>query len=131
MCVRETKLNRMYGQFGSDTNGKVYKNRFWLTAERLGANLTSAEVNTAFEFFDNQKKGFFTFQDFVRVSKMVQGYEIDQIISQGIFKRGSRAPGKRCNGFIDVAHIEYDKQKLFKEKAQAQSMNKKFKPTTF
>ena len=44
MGEKETKLNRMYGQFGRDPQGKVYKNKFWLAAERLGANFTADEV---------------------------------------------------------------------------------------
>ena len=107
VCEKEVKLNRMYSLFGHDPSGKVYKNKFWLAAERLGAKLTSEEVQSTFNFFDRDRKGFFTFSDFVRVSKQVQGYEIDQVISQGIFKRGSTKAGKKCRGFSEHQAQEY------------------------
>ena len=44
VCEKEVKLNRMYSLFGHDPQGKVYKNKFWLAVERLGAKLTSDEV---------------------------------------------------------------------------------------
>ena len=68
---KESKLNKIFSLFGCDSQGKVYKNKFWLAAERLGANLTANEVQQIFHFFDREKKGFFTFSDFVRVSKQV------------------------------------------------------------
>ena len=35
----------MFALFEHDEQGKVYKNKFWLAAERLGTNLTSDEVH--------------------------------------------------------------------------------------
>ena len=44
VCEKETKLNKIFTLFGCDQQGKVFKNKFWLAAEKLGANLAADET---------------------------------------------------------------------------------------
>ena len=91
----------MYGLFDQDNKiGHVYKNKFWETAERIGANLTRDEVDNCFKIFDRNGKSYFTFNDFTRVSKLVQGFEIDQVFNHGE-KYPYKARGKRCKGYTE------------------------------
>ena len=64
------------------------------------------DVDQCFKLFDKNGKGFFTFNDFTRVSKLVQGFEIDQLFSKGD-KRQVKG-GKRCRGFSERKNIEYN-----------------------
>ena len=98
----------MYGLFAQENKtGRVYKNNFWESAERLGANLTKDDVDACFKLFDRTGKGYFGFMDFTRVSKLVQGYEIDQLFHHGE-KLNTRPKGKRCRGFSEREDLEYD-----------------------
>ena len=72
MAQKERTLTRMYGLFAHDKKtGRVYKNKFWECAERMGANMTKEDIDSCFKLFDRTGKGFFTFSDFTRVSKLV------------------------------------------------------------
>ena len=44
VCEKEMKLNKIFALFGHDSQGKVYKNKFWLAAEKFGAQLTADEI---------------------------------------------------------------------------------------
>lgn len=79
--------------------------------------MTQKEIDQCFKLFDITGKGFFTFTDFTRVSKLVQGFEIDQVMHEGD-KRKLKTGGKRCRGFVERQKTDYDWQKTFKEKAQ-------------
>ena len=108
----------MYGLFAQENKtGRVYKNNFWESAERLGANLTKDDVDACFKLFDRTGKGYFGFMDFTRVSKLVQGYEIDQLFHHGD-KLNTRPKGKRCRGFSEREDLEYDAQKAFRSHTQ-------------
>lgn len=114
MAQKERSLTRMYGLFAHDKQtGRVYKKKFWECAERLGANLTREDVDKCFKLFDQTGRGYFCFPDFTRVSKLVQGYEIDQLFHQGD-KINLKNKGKRCRGFSEREDIEYGAQKAFK-----------------
>ena len=116
--MKETSLTRMYGLFEHEKQtGKVYKNKFWSCAEHLGANLHREMIDDCFKLFDRQGKGYFTFIDFTRVSKLVQGYEIDQVFNMGD-KLVHKATGKRCKGYAERLETEYDNQRMWKERAQ-------------
>jgi len=107
MAMKERTLARMYGLFAHEKKtGRVYKNKFWECAERLGANLTKLDVDKCFKLFDQDGKGYFCFPDFTRVSKLVQGYEIDQLFNHGD-KINMKNKGKRCRGFSEREDIEY------------------------
>ena len=94
----------MYSMFTSGTvkgdgiEQKVAKAKFWEVAERIGAKMTTEEIDKCFRMIDRDGKGYFNFNDFSRVSKLVQGYEIDQICSHGE-KVLATGKGKRCQGF--------------------------------
>ena len=75
--------------------------------------MTQEDVNKCFKLFDKTGKGYFQFPDFTRVSKLVQGYEIDQLFHHGE-KIEMRGRGKRCTGFSEREDVEYDAQKVFK-----------------
>ena len=91
--------------------------------------MTEEEIDKCFKMFDKEGKGHFTFADFTRVSKLVQGYEIDQLFSNGD-KFPVKAKGKRVKGFAENQNAEYDAQKTFKEKNQKFiARSKKQRPT--
>ena len=48
--------------------------------------MSKAEIDGCFKLFDPNNRGFFTFTDFTRVSKLVQGFEIDQVFHEGANK---------------------------------------------
>ena len=100
------------------------KNKFWECAERLGANLNKKDVDQCFRLFDTQGKGYFSFIDFTRVSKLVQGFEIDQIFKND--NKGHVVRGKRCQGFKEKQDEDYTCQKLLSRQA-FQLQNEKIK----
>ena len=105
----------MFGLFDPEYKiGHVYKNKFWEIAERVGANMSKHEIDSCFKIFDGNGKGYFTFQDFTKVSKLVQGFEIDQVFNFGE-KYPYKARGKRCKGYNESYLAEYDAQKNFKQ----------------
>ena len=79
--------------------------------------MTKTEVDQCYKLFDKTDKGYFTFTDFTRVSKLVQGFEIDQVFNEDE-KLKQRLGGKRCIGFDERFKIEYCQQKTYKEKAK-------------
>ena len=78
----------------------------WELAERLGCNLTKHEVDQCYKLFDKTGIGFFTFTDFTRVSKLVQGFEIDQVFNEDE-KLKTKVSGKRCKGFNEKMNLDY------------------------
>ena len=108
MSERATTLARMYSLFSQDKRtGWVNKSKFWECAERLGASMSKQDIDQCFKLFDKTGRGFFTFNDFTRVSKLVQGFEIDQLFYHGD-KTNAKIGGKRCKGFSERQKIEYD-----------------------
>ena len=69
--------------------------------------MTKKEVDMCFKLFDRGNKGFFTFIDFTRVSKLVQGYEVDQVFHYGE-KVHTKSGGKRCKGFSERIALEQE-----------------------
>ena len=62
--------------------------------------MTQEEIDRCFKMFDRDGKSYFTFADFTRVSKLVEGYEIDQLFTKAD-KFPMRAKGKRVKGFME------------------------------
>ena len=42
-------------------SGKVKKNKFWSSLEKIGIILTKSEIDQVFGVFDKESKGYFTF----------------------------------------------------------------------
>ena len=60
--MKHSSLTDMFGLFNEDDKiGHVYKNKFWETAERVGANMSKHEIDQCFKTFDRNGKGYFTF----------------------------------------------------------------------
>ena len=86
----------------------------WECAERMGAHMSKDEIDEIFKLFDQKDRGFFTFTDFTRVSKLVQGFEVDQVFHEGANKIRVKEGGKRCKGFVERIKTEQDWQKQYK-----------------
>ena len=118
MNQKQKTLTKMYALFSHDKQTGVPKNKFWECAERLGATLTKAEVDGCFKLFDRTDKGYFTFNDFTRVSKIVQGFEIDLLFKEGD-KVKRKIGGKKCIGFAERMSTDYNTQKSYRDKKAA------------
>ena len=84
----------------------------------MNAHMSKSEVDEIFKLFDQKERGFFTFCDFTRVSKLVQGFEIDQVFHEGANKIRVKAEGKRCKGFQERVKNEFAWQKQHKRQTR-------------